>query len=103
MAKPAEFKKVVAGMKKMSKEQRMEMTKEWAELTKRADMKDGGAPLGKNMRVTAKGGKLTSNEIGGYSMIEANTLAEAAKKMKSSPHLKMIKKGWIDVMEILPM
>lgn len=103
MAKPADFKKVVAGMKKMSKEQMDEFNKEWGVWTKKIGMTDSGAPVGKNWRVNSKGAKAVSNEVGGYSIIAAATPSEAAKKLKSSPHFKMIKKGWIDVMEILPM
>ena len=103
MAKPADFKKVVAGMSKMSKAEMAEFSKEWGSWSKKIGMVDDGAPLGKNMRVTSRGAKASSNEIGGYGIIKANSQAEAAKKLKNSPHFKMIKKGWIDVMEILPM
>jgi hypothetical protein len=103
MAKPADFKKVVVGMKKMSKEQMAEFNKEWGDWTKKAGFVDDGAPLGKTMRVTSKGTKTAHNDIGGYSIVEAMSHSDAAKKMKNSPHFKMIKKGWIDVMEVLAM
>jgi hypothetical protein len=70
---------------------------------KKNKMIDGGSPLGQNKRVWSKKAQDTRNEIGGYSIIEAKTHAEAAKKMMSNPHFKMIPKGWIDVMEMLPM
>ena len=62
-----------------------------------------GAPLGKTKRVTASDMKDAKNEVGGYSIIEAKSHDEAAKKMQSNPHFKMIPGGWIDVMEIMPM
>ena len=102
-AKPADFKKVVASMGKMSKEQMATFNKEWGAWTKKVSMVDGGAPVGKNWRVTSRGAKTASNEVGGYSIIKAASPADAAKKLKSSPHFKMIPKGWIDVMEVLPM
>ena len=103
MAKPADFKKVVASMGKMPKAQMAKFNKEWGAWSKKVGMVSPGAPVGKNWRVTSKGAKAVSNEIGGYSIIKAGSPAEAAKKLKGSPHFKMIKKGWIDVMEVLPM
>ena len=103
MAKPADFKKVVAGMSKMPKSEMAKFNKEWGAWSKKVGMINPGAPVGKNMRVSARGAKAFSNEVGGYSVIVAKSLAEAAKKVKGSPHFKMIKTGWIDVMEVLPM
>jgi hypothetical protein len=62
-----------------------------------------GAPLGKTKRVTVSDISDAKNEVGGYSIIEAESQEEAAKKMQSNPHFKMIPGGWIDVMEIMPM
>ena len=103
MAKPAEFKKVVAKMKKLKPDQMKAMNEEWSEWMKTSGMTDGGAPLGKNVRVWPKKSKNYPNEVGGYSIIEAETPAAASKKLQSNPHFKMIPKGWIDVMEVLPM
>ncbi len=61
---------------------------------------DGGAPLGKAMRVDAKGPTDTKNSLGGYSIVQANSLAEAAKLFDSGhPHLRM-PGAWIEVTEI---
>ena len=103
MAKTADFRKVVAGMKKMSKKQMDAFNKEWGAWTKKVGMTDSGAPVGKNWRVNSSGARAVSNEVGGYSIIKAASPEAAAKKLKSSPHFKMIKKGWIDVMEVLQM
>ena len=103
MAKPADFKKVIASMGKMSKAQMAKFNKGWGAWSKRVGMINPGAPVGKNMRVTRKGARVSRNEIGGYSIIQAASHAEAAKKLRNSPHFKMIKRGWIDVMEVLPM
>jgi len=103
MAKPADFKRVVASMGKMSKADMAKFNKEWGDWTKKIGTVDDGAPLGQTTRVSARGAKKAHNDIGGYGIIKANSQAEAAKKLKNSPHFKMIKKGWIDVMEILPM
>ena len=103
MAKLADFKKVVASMRTMTPAQTKKFSQEWAKWAKKKGMSDGGAPLGKNMRVWRKKVSDMRNEVGGYSIIKANSLGEAAKKMQSNPHFKMIPRGWIDVMEILPM
>jgi hypothetical protein len=103
MAKSADFKKVVAGMKKMDKSQMEKMNKDWGVWAKKVKMVDMGAPVGKNMRVSKSGVKNARNEVGGYSIIAAKTHEEAARKMKTNPHFKMMPKGWVEVMEILPM
>lgn len=103
MAKSADFKKVVVNMSKMNKKQMDAMNKEWGTWMKKNRMTDGGAPLGKTKRVTKTAAKDVRNGVGGYSIIEAKTHAEAAKKLRTNPHFKMIPGGWIEVMEILPM
>ncbi len=103
MAKPTDFKKVVAGMKKMTPAQMKEFNSEWNTWMKKNTMKGAGAPVGKNMRVWAKKSKAQANEVGGYAIVQADSPEAAAKKLQTSPHFKMIPKGWIDVMEVLSM
>jgi YCII-related domain len=64
---------------------------------------DGGAPLGKTKRVDSKGASDTRNEIGGYSIVQAES-AEAATKIfgKDQPHLQM-PGSWVEIIEIMPM
>ena len=103
MASAADFQKIMASMGKMTPEQQKESMKEWGEWGKDKGVVDMGAPLGKTKRVTAQDVKDAKNEVGGYSIIEAESYDDAAKKMQSNPHFKMIPGGWIDVMEIMPM
>lgn len=103
MAKPADFQKVMAGMSTMTPEQQKDGMKEWEQWSKGKGVVDMGSPLGKTKRVTASDVEDAKNEVGGYSIIEAGSHDEAAKKMQSNPHFKMIPGGWIDVMEIMPM
>lgn len=103
MASSADFQKVMSEMGKMTKEQQKEMNDEWEAWGKGKGVVDMGAPLGKTKRVKASDISDTKNEIGGYSIIEAKSHDEAAKKMQSNPHFGMIPGGWIDVMEIMPM
>ena len=103
MAKPADFKKVVAKMKKMKPEELKKFDKEWSSWGKGKGVWDMGAPLGQNMRVKKGGVSKAHNEIGGYSIVSATSHADAAKKMRTNPHFRWLPKGWIDVMEILKM
>lgn len=103
MASEADFKKVMEGMGKATPEEQKESMKEWEEWMKGADVVDGGAPLGKTLRVTPSEVSDTRNGIGGYSIIEADSQEDAAKKMQTNPHFNMIPGGWIEVMEIMPM
>jgi hypothetical protein len=68
----------------------------------KASLVDGGAPLGKSKRVNAKGTSDTKNDVGGYSIVQAES-AEAATKMfgRDHPHFQM-PGAWIDVVEIMP-
>ena len=103
MAKPADFRKIVAQMGKMSATERKAMMADWSKWTKGKMVANMGAPVGRNKRVRARSVSDQRNEVGGYSIIKARTHAEAAKKMQSNPHFKMIPGGWIDVMEVMPM
>ena len=103
MASSADFQKVMADMGAMTEEQKSAGNKEWEEWSKGTNVVDMGAPLGKTKRVKADSIADAKNEVGGYSIIEAESHEDAAKKMQSNPHFKMIPGGWIDVMEIMPM
>jgi YCII-related domain-containing protein len=63
----------------------------------------GGAPLGKTKRVDSNGASNTKNEIGGYSIVQAES-HEAATKLfgKDHPHLQM-PGAWLEIMEIMPL
>lgn len=104
MASEGDFKKVMAGMPQMTPEMQKASMQEWMDWMKsKGGVVDMGAPLGKTMRVTPSEMSPMRNEIGGYSMIEAESHEEAAKKMQDSPHFKMMPGGWIEVMEVMPM
>ena len=64
---------------------------------------DPGAPVGKTKRIDAKGTTDVKNAVGGYSVIQAATHAQAAKLFKKShPHLQM-PGTWVELVEIMPM
>ncbi|MBI2024190.1 hypothetical protein HYT00_02295 [Candidatus Giovannonibacteria bacterium] len=77
---------------------------EWGKWMKKNEgaIADEGAPLGKTKRISAKGISDIRNMVGGYSIIEAESLNEAAKLFENHPHF-MLKDGYVEVMEFVPM
>jgi len=81
----------------------MEEWARWAEKEKK-NLADMGAPLGKTKRVTKGGTKDVKNDIGGYSIILAESHDEAAKLFgPDHPHFKMIPGAYVEILEIMPM
>src|SRR5689334_8619214 len=50
---------------------------------------DLGAPLGKSLRVTPAGASPVRNELGGYSVMQAESKEALADTMKGHPHFMM--------------
>jgi hypothetical protein len=61
---------------------------------------DQGNPVGKNTRIKAGGGMSVSNEVGGYSIIAADSMDAAVELLQGSPHLEF-PDSYIEVMEIV--
>lgn len=64
---------------------------------------DMGAPVGATKRVTAGGVADVRNEVGGYSIIEADSHDAAAALFADSPHLHMMPEAFVDVSALLAM
>ena len=79
----------------------MEQWKKWATDHKK-DIVDMGAPLGKTKRVHGKGISDIKNNIGAYTVVEAESHEEAAKMFLDHPHFTMFPGESIEVMECLP-
>lgn len=62
---------------------------------------DMGAPLGKSLRVTATESAASPNDLGGYSILQAESTEELAKLLDGHPHFQ-IAGGFIEVVEIMP-
>lgn len=104
MASEGDFKKVMANMPTRTPEEQKASMDSWMEWMKtKGGVVDMGAPLGKTKRVTPTEVSDLRNEIGGYSIVEAESLEEAAQKMQDSPHFQMMPGGWIEVMEVMSM
>jgi hypothetical protein len=63
---------------------------------------DMGSPLGKSMRVTKGGSTPSTNDLGGYSVLQAESKEALATQLKDHPHF-MMPDGSIEIIEIMPM
>ena len=67
-----------------------------------ASLVDMGAPLGKSLRVTTGGASPSTNDLGGYSILQAESKEALAETLKGHPHF-MMPEGSIEVVEVMPM
>lgn len=102
MAPVAEMEKMMANSTPEDTEASMGPWMKWMEAHKK-ELVDMGAPLGKTKRVTANGISDTKNDIGGYSIVQAESAAAAAKLFEDSPHFVGMPGSWIEVIECMPM
>src|SRR3954471_13461257 len=102
MASKAEFERMMKNSTPEQQKKGMDAWMKWMNENK-SSLVDGGAPLGKTKRVDSNGASNTKNEIGGYSVVQAET-HDAATKMfgKEHPHLQ-VPGAWIEIVEIMPM
>jgi hypothetical protein len=91
-------------MKKATPEQQKAGMDAWTGWSKKAQSQivDMGAPLGKSMRVTPGGASPTTNDLGGYSVMQAESKEALAESMKNHPHF-MMKDGFVEIVELMPM
>ena len=73
----------------------------WVEANK-ASIVDRGAPLGKTKRISADGISDTRNEVGAYTIVQAESHEAAAKLFENHPHFTNFPGQAIEVMECLP-
>jgi len=97
----AEMQKMMANS---TPEQRKKGMAEWDSWMKKksANFADRGGPAGKTKKVASSGVSDTRNDIGGYSVVQANSYDEAAALFADSPHLTM-PGATVEVMEITSM
>ena len=100
MAKAADLEKMMKNATPDQQKKGMEAWMKWMGDHK-ASIVDGGAPLGKTKRVDAKGASDTKNDLGGYSVVQADSADAAAKIFgKDHPHLQM-PGAWVEIIEIM--
>lgn len=75
----------------------------WMSWSKRASSSivDIGAPLGKTMKVTPSGVSPTTNDIGGYSILQGESKEAVAETLKGHPHFEMLGDATIEVVELM--
>jgi hypothetical protein len=97
MASAADFEKMMKEATPEQQKQGMEEWRKWAN-KHRGEIVELGAPLGKTKKVTKGGVEAMKNQVGGYTIVQANSHEEAAK-IFGSAHF-MMPGSWIEVMEI---
>jgi hypothetical protein len=101
MAPSAQFEQMMKNATPEQQKQGMDAWMKWMSANK-ASMVDGGGPLGKTKRVDASGAKDAKNELGGYSVVQADSHDAAARLFgKDHPHLQ-VPGAWIEIVEIMP-
>jgi hypothetical protein len=102
MASGPEFEKMMKTSTPEQQKKGMEAWMNWMNVNK-ASIVDGGAPLGKTKCVDSREVSDTKNEIGGYSVVQAESHDVATKIFgKDHPHLQM-PGAWIEIVEIMPL
>ena len=102
MASGPEFEKMMKNSTPEQQKKGMDAWMKWMNANK-ASIVEGGAPLGKTKRVDSNGASNTKNEVGGYSVVQAESHDAATKIFgKDHPHLQM-PGAWIEILEIMPM
>ena len=90
-------------MKKSTPEQQKAGMDAWMAWSKKAagSIVDMGGPLGKSMRVTTGGASPTTNDLGGYTILQGESKEQVAETLKGHPHF-MMPDGSIEVVELMP-
>jgi hypothetical protein len=91
-------------MQKSTPEQRKAGMEAWMAWGKKAQpsIVDMGAPLGKSARVTKGGSSPSTNDLGGFSILQAESKEALAESLKGHPHF-MMPDGFIEIVEFMPM
>ncbi len=91
-------------MKKSSPEQQKAGMDAWMAWGKKSasSIVDMGAPLGKSMQVTPSSATAMSNDLGGYSILQAESKEALAATLDGHPHF-MMPESRIEIVEIMPM
>jgi hypothetical protein len=91
-------------MMKATPEQQQAGMQAWMAWSQKAgkSIVDMGAPLGKAVSVK-KGGAVAQspNDLGGYSVMQAESKEALASQLKEHPHF-MMPDGWIEIVEMMP-
>lgn len=98
---PTEGFAAFANMSDEEKKKEMEDWMRWMDEHKGVFV-DEGNPSGKNQRVTKDGVSAAPNEVGGYSIVQAESQEAACSIFADAPHL-VAPGAYVEVMEITEM
>jgi hypothetical protein len=89
-------------MMKATPEQQKAGMEAWMTWEKKAAsaIVDTGAPLGKSLRLTKTGSSPSTNDLGGYSILQAESKEALAETLKGHPHF-MTPEGSIEIVEVM--
>ena len=73
----------------------------WAEKNQAAIVTMGG-PLGKTKKVSHRGIEDTSNDVGAFTVVRADSHEQAAKLFEKHPHFSIFPGDSIEIMPVLP-
>ncbi len=92
-------------MMKATPEQQKSFMEAWNAWVKTAatSIVDMGAPVGKSLRVTPAGASPTVNDLGGYSVMQAESKEALAATLKEHPHFTMGDGAFIEISDMMDM
>ena len=90
-------------MKNATPEQQKAGMDAWMTWSKKSagSIVDMGGPLGKSLRVTPTGAAPSANDLGGFSILQAESKEALGESLKGHPHF-MTPEGSIEVIELMP-
>lgn len=100
------YKASAAGFEQMmnsTPEQQKAGMDAWMAWSKKAasSILDMGGPLGKSLLVTKQGAAPTKNDLGGFSVLQAESKEALAESLKGHPHFTMPDSS-IEIVEMMP-
>ena len=98
----AEWKAMDEEKRKQQEMAGMEAWGKWAVANEKSIV-DQGSPLGKTKRISSQGISDVTNEVAGYTIVQAASHEAAAKLFENHPHFKLFPGDSVEVMECLPM
>ena len=98
----AKWRSVEEEMRKNNEKEGMESWMKWA-IENKDSILDNGTPLGKTKRIDKNGVTDVKNELGVYTVVQANSHEEAANLFLNHPHFMIFPGESVEVMECLPM
>ena len=96
------WNKLDAEQRKQKETAGMQAWQAWAQKNAKAIVDQGG-PLGKTKRISKQGIADVRNELGAYTVVQAESHEAAAKLFENHPHFTIFPGNAIEVMERLPM